>query len=142
MQPDLNNVETPDWIAGGSALLLFIALFLPWVRVSTGETGVGKFVFTGGASFGWICILSVLVVMAAFVVTLLDVDVPFPVGLVYLGAGGLATLITVLMMLVRPISLGLGIAGHGGIPWYGSFIALIAGVGILVGGWLKFNAQK
>lgn len=142
MQPDINNVETPDWIAGGSALLLFIALFLPWVRVKVGSGGVSV-TGTTGASFGWVSIISVLAVIAIFVVTLLDVDLPFPSGLVYLGAGGLSVLFTILVILVRPIGTsGVGGLGISKLPWYGAFVGLVAGVGILVGGWLKFQAQK
>lgn len=142
MQPDINNVETPDWIAGGSGLLLFIALFLPWVRVKVGSGGISV-TGTTGASFGWVSIISVLAVIAIFVVTLLDVELPFPTGLVYLGAGALSVLFTLLVILIRPIGAsgvpGLGISK---LPWYGAFIGLIAGVGILVGGFLKFQSQK
>ena len=142
MQPDINNVETPDWIAGGSGLLLFIALFLPWVRVKVGSGGISV-TGTTGASFGWVSIISVLAVIAIFVVTLLDVELPFPTGLVYLGAGALSVLFTILVILFRPIGAS-GVAGLGisKLPWYGAFIGLIAGVGILVGGFLKFQSQK
>jgi hypothetical protein len=147
VQPDINNIEVPDWIAGGSGLLLLIALFLPWTRVSISVTGAAKASGTWGASFGWISIISVLAVAAIFVVTLLDVDLPFPTGLAYLGAGGLALLLTILMMLFRPIpgaGLGLSISGVGisKIPWIGAFIGFIACAGILVGGWMKFQAQR
>ena len=141
MQPDIANVETSDWVAGGAALLLFIALLLPWTRAS----GSGQSL-TFGASFGWICILSVLAVEAILVLTIFDVDLPVPSGLVYLGSGGLALLITILVMLVRPASyFGISIGSSAGIskiPWFGAFIAFIAAVGILVAGYLKFQEQR
>ena len=145
MQPDINNIEVPDWVAAGSALLLFIALFLGWTHWSVSALGA-KASGSWGASFGWICIISVLAVAAIFVVTLLDVDIPFPTGLVYLGAGGFALLIIIIVMLVRPIPGtgigGVGISGISKYPWIGAFIGFIAGVGIVVGGWMKYQAQR
>lgn len=141
MQPDLTNVETPDWIAGGAALLLFIALFLPWThaKISGGIAGF-KVTANAGPSFGWIQILSVLAVVAMLVVTIFDIELPFESGIVYLGAGGLSVLLTVLVMLFRPI--GGSVPGLSKIPWYGAFIGLIAGVGILVAGYLKWQSQR
>lgn len=142
MQPDIQNVEVPDWVAGGSALLLLVALFLPWVRVSIGGGGI-KVTGTSGASFGWVSIISVLAVFAMVFITLFDIEVPFPSGLVYLGAGGLSVLFTVLVMLFRPIgTAGFTVTGLSKIPWIGAFIGLIAGVGIIVGGFLKFQEQR
>jgi hypothetical protein len=141
VQADIANVETADWVAGGAALLLLIALFLPWTRVS----GSGNSL-TFGASFGWISILSVLVVLTIFGVTVLDVELPFPSGLAYLGAGGLSVLFTLLVMLIRPASvLGFGIPSGPGVskmPWFGAFIAFIAAVVILVAGYLKYKEQR
>lgn len=140
MQPDIANVETPDWVAGGSALLLFIALFLPWVHRSVGGLGAGN----AGPSFAWIGILSVLATWGVLVVTIMDVELPFDTWIVYVGAGALAILLSVLMILIRPIGVGgLDMAGIGisKLPWYGAFIGLIASVGILVGGFLKRSAE-
>jgi hypothetical protein len=144
VQPDIQNVETPDWIAGGSALVLFISLFLPWVHVKFGGGLLGTNVSANsGPSFGWISILSVLAVLAIFVVVLLDVELPFPSGLVYLGAGGLSVLFTALVMLLRPIGTGgLSISGLSKVPWYGAIIGLIAGIGIVVAGFMKFQEQR
>jgi hypothetical protein len=144
VQPDIQNVETPDWIAAGSALLLFISLFLPWVHVKWGgDLAGGKVTINAGPSFGWISIFSVIVVFAIVGVTIFDVELPFPSGLVYLGAGGLSALFTLLVMLLRPIGTGgLTISGFSKIPWYGAFIALIAGIGILVAGFMKFQEQR
>ena len=142
MQPDIQNVENPDWIAGGSALVLLIALFLPWVRVSIGS-GAIKVTGTSGASFGWVSIISVLAVFAVVLLTMFDVDLPVPSGLVYLGSGALALLFTVLVMLFRPIGTGgFSVTGISKIPWYGSWLGLLAAIGILVAGYLKFQEQR
>jgi len=138
VQPDIANVEVPDWVAGGGALLLFIALFLPWVHIKI--AGVSA---NGGAGFGWISIISVLAVTTILTLTIFDVELPFPTGLVYLGAGGFSLLITILVMVARPFG-GLGLSGLGisKIPWYGAFIGFIAGAAILVAGYLKFQEQR
>lgn len=119
--------------------MLFIALFLPWTHVKIGGFGMNV---TGnaGASFGWISILSVLAVETVLVLTILGVDLPFPTGLAYLGSGALAVLLTVLVMLFRPI--GGSAPGVSKIPWFGAFIGLIAGIGILVGGFMKWQEQR
>lgn len=140
MQPDIANVEVPDWIASGSALLLLISLFLPWVHIKV--AGVSG---NAGPSFGWLSIISFLAVVTILVLTILDVELPFPSGLVYLGAGGLVVLLALLVMLVRPVgglTGGFGIVGISKIPWYGAFIGLIAGIGIVVGGFMKWNEQR
>jgi hypothetical protein len=145
MNPDIANVEVPDWIASGSALLLFIALFLPWVHIKVGVAGFNQ-TANAGSSFGWISIISVLAVFTILTLTILDVELPFPSGLIYLGAGALAVLMTALVMLARPFG-GLGGIGITGVnvskmPWYGAFIGLIAAIGILVGGFMKWNEQR
>lgn len=141
MQPDINNIEVPDWVAVGSALLLFIALFLPWIHVSV---GAGGFSVSGstGASFGWVSIISVLAVFTIWVLTLLDVELPFPSGLAYLGAGAFSVLFTILVMLVRPVGGTVGGLGISKYPWIGAFVGFVAGVGIVVGGWMKYKAQR
>lgn len=145
MQPDISNVETPDWIAAGSALLLFISLFLPWVHIKVGVAGFNQS-GNAGASFAWISILSFLAVVTILTLTIIDVELPFPTGLVYLASGGLAILLAVLMILFRPFG-GIGGLGITGVniskmPWYGAFIGLIAGIGIAVGGFLKWQEQR
>ncbi|PKQ28891.1 MAG: hypothetical protein CVT63_00565 [Candidatus Anoxymicrobium japonicum] len=144
MQPDFTNVETPDKIAGVSALALFIALFLPWVHVSVNRGLLGmKVSVNAGPSFAWISILSVLAVFAVLALTVFDMELPLPAGLVYLGAGALAVLLAIIVILLRPIGgAGFSIAGVSKIPWYGAFIGLIAAVGIAVGGFLKLQGQR
>jgi hypothetical protein len=139
VQPDIQNVEVPDWIAGGSALVLFIALCVPWwVRISfMGQSG------TGGASFGWLSVLSVLAALAGVGLTLFDVELPFPTGLLYLGAGAFAVLMVLLVMLVRPIGAGgFTITGISKLPWISSWFGLLASIGIVVGGFMKFQSER
>lgn len=122
-------------------MLLFIALFLPWTHVKIGGGVVGYSVSgNAGASFGWISILSVLAVETMLALTIFDVDLPVQSGLVYLASGGFALLITILVMLFRPI--GGSAPGISKIPWFGAFIGFIAAVGILVAGFMKWQEQR
>lgn len=144
MQPDLENIEVTDWIAVGSAFVLFVCLFLPWTRVKAGMYGYSV-TGTTGASFGWLSIIAVLAVFAMFVIKLFNLlELPFPGAYVYLGAGAWATLFSGLVMLVRP---GADTAGFGGvsiskIPWYGSWFGALASVLILVAGFLMWKEER
>lgn len=124
-------------------MLMLIALFCPWIRFKIGGGFMGVSARgTSGASFGWISILSVLAVFTVVLLTLFDVELPVQTGLVYLGAGGLALLVTLLVIVFRPIGTdGFGLISSK-IPWVGSWIGLVAAVGIVVGGFLKFQEQR
>jgi len=151
MNPDISNVETPDWIAFGSSWLFFIALCIPlWVRVS-GTVTVSYLGSQGGsesfgASWGWVAIIGVLAVWAMWTITLLGVELPFPGAWLYIGGGGFAAFITILMMAIRPapidIPAALGVSVNiSKIPFVSAFIAIIAAGGIIVGGWMKMQSQ-
>ena len=64
MQPDISNVETPDWIASGAGLLLLISQFFGWVHGSVSVTGVGGS-YSGNATPGW-AYISVISIMAVW----------------------------------------------------------------------------
>ena len=146
MQPDISNVETPDWIASGAGLLLLISQFFGWVHGSVSVTGVSGS-YSGSATPGWayISIISVLAVWAMLTLIILDVDLPFNTWIVYMAAGGLAVLLALLVIIFRPIGTsvpGLGLVKLSKIPWIGSILALIAGAGMLVGGWMKRQSEE
>jgi hypothetical protein len=75
--------------------------------------------------------------------TLFDVELPFPTGLLYLGAGAFAVLMVLLVMLVRPIGAGgFTITGISKLPWISSWFGLLASIGIVVGGFMKFQSER
>jgi hypothetical protein len=62
---------------------------------------------------------------------------------VYLGSGAVSLFFTFLVIVFRPVGTGgIAVSGISKIPWFGAFIGLIAGVGILVGGLMKFKEQR
>jgi hypothetical protein len=61
---NLENVTRDDWIVGGLALLLVIALlFFPWFTVSLGPLGSSSYSATG-APDGWLGILAFIAALA------------------------------------------------------------------------------
>ena len=92
-----------------------------------------------------------LAVWAIVILIVLDVDVPFNTWIVYMAAGGLAVLLAVLVIIFRPAGLpfGLNLSGvstslykQSNVPWIGSFLALISGAGMLIGGWMKRQSEE
>ena len=130
----MDNIRPADWTIGGGGLVLIIASFLPWYHWNIG--GFGLSVSTG-AGYGWLCFvlgLAALVWVGLRAFEVVNLDFPFPEGLLYIGAGGLAGLIAVLRLLFRP--------GGGGInasPYIGIFVALAGAAAVIVGGIIKLR---
>lgn len=136
MDPDINNVEVPDWIAVGSSVFFFIMLCLPfWVRAG----GDGIYI-NFGAQWGWVAIIGAIAVWATFALVLLGVDLPFPKWIGYIAGGGFASFITLLMVAIRPAGWagGLGITK---LPWVASWLAILACAGMIVAGLLKKQTE-
>lgn len=155
IEPEFPGEKAADFIAGSSALLLFISLFIPWVSATTiGYTSLY------GASFGWVGIIGVILVALGLLIKFLPVDSPVPTFVLYIVAGGIALLMTVLMMALRPmpvVSSGGGRLGSDVVaslityvtygtrqsiaPYFGAYMGLISSLGILLGGYMKYLEQ-
>ena len=127
------NTLLSDWLALGSSVLLFIALFLPWVTAKDAAGSLG-----GGCLYGWVMLISTFIVLAVFILNLLSVELPVRRGYLYLGAGGFALLITLILMVTRPyyyegVSL-VGVSGESRTPAIGAYLGLVAAVIIIVAG--------
>lgn len=143
MNPTLENLDSTDWIAGAAAIVLLVSLFLPWVRVSR-NVGNGSFVEAWGASFGWINLVVVAAVAVEFVSAVLDFDLRVPGGLVYLFAGALGFIMTVVMMVLRPTGMleeGVALFAVSKMPWIGAFISLAASIVIACCGYFRFREE-
>ena len=145
-----------DFVAGASALLLFIALFLPWVS-STSSGYAALF----GARFGWVAIIGVLLVIVGLVLEFLPFTSPVPTYVIYIVAGGVALLMTALMLAIRPLPvfndeggcLRMGLvatlnaatsytsSGPSIAPYFGAYMGLLASLGILLGGYMKYREE-
>lgn len=80
--------------------------------------------------------ISVLAVIVVFVIDVFPTNIELPFGRewAYIGAGAFAILISLLVMLIRPLP-GVGhLSGVDRVPWVGAYIGLLAAIGILVGG--------
>ena len=141
--------ETAEYIGALSALLLFIALFLPWVAKSYDLSGEVKgsisSALVSGANFGWASIISVLLIAAVIVLNILHVDLPFPDYMVYLVAGGFALLVSLLMIAIRPFSTP-HLASFGksffAMPYIGAYLAAFSSIGMCVSGVLERSGEK
>lgn len=116
-------------IAGGGAIVLLIAVFLPWVSISV--EGLGGSSGSGWSAYGLakLAALCALVILAVIGIELFapQVTLPFPGTLVVLGAAALAVLCVVYHLLFLGSDAG-DIEGLGidvGRAW-GMFVALIA----------------
>ncbi len=138
---DIARVDRGLLIAAGSAVLLILSLFLPWYAVSASlGPGVPKVSATvsGWESFSdtdLLLFLLAAVAIAAAAATAAGSlpDLPVPIGQIVMGAGALALLL-VLFRLVNLPGDGSEIAGVDIGRRIGPFVALIAAVGIVVGG--------
>lgn len=138
---DLSKLTTSDKVIAGSGILLFIAYFLPWFKVD----GLGESVNFDGGDVGFLfATLPMLIglVMAGVVIAskMFDVklpDLPVPWGQAHLGLGGLAALLVILKLLIGEDVFGFELDRA-----FGLFVAVIAAIGLAVGGFLKFQAGE
>jgi hypothetical protein len=139
---DLNKLNTSDKIIAGSGLVLFIAYFLPWFKVDFGAFGGSRNFSGGDVGFLWSTFPMLIgLVLAGSVIATKMFDVklptlPVPLGLAYLGLGGLAALLVILKLLIGEDPTDIVDRA------YGLFIATLAAIGLAAGGFLKFQAGE
>jgi hypothetical protein len=128
---DTSRLRFGDLVAGGSALVLFISLFLDWYNVDLGVISPGLSAFDALGIGPILMLLIALAVIAIVVVraTGTTLELPLPLSTVMLGLGALATLYIVFRILVVPAD-GLGRS-------FGIFLAFLAAIGIVVGSFLS-----
>ncbi len=137
---DAAQASTGEKIVVGSAVVLFIALFLPWYGVKVEGAGVSVSLdetLTAWKAFSFVDILlfgaaaTVIAVVVASVAGALPV-LPVPPGLILLGAGGLALLLVLVRLLVAPEVAGFP-EDFDVTRKFGIFIALLAAGGMAYG---------
>ncbi|MEA2458434.1 MAG: hypothetical protein QOC95_1406, partial [Thermoleophilaceae bacterium] len=145
---DTTRVRFGQMVSAVSGLVLIISLFLEWYNVSAKSAFVNVSQGASGwEALGFIDILLFLIGLIAIAVAASRAmnfnlpRLPASLGLIVLGLGVLAVLLT----LFRIISIPDG--GAGSIPGidvgrsFGVFVAFLASVGVAVGGWLTWNEE-
>jgi hypothetical protein len=125
-------------VAGGSAVVLFISVFLDWFSVSVAGG------FGGGSGSGWswytgakLCALIALVAIGVLVAEARGMasPLPWPWSIVILALGVLGFVLAGFHIFSTPGSLpGVSVSSS-----YGCWLATIAAAGIAAGGWLKMS---
>ena len=141
---DTTRLRLGDLIAAAGGLLLIISLFLNWYKVSAEGALVDISVSASGwDALGFIDILLFLIGATAIALAVLramgkGTRLPVPPGLALLALGALATLLVVFRLLVIPDADVDGVdVGRS----FGIFVALLAALATLVGGWLTWNDE-
>ncbi len=134
---DLSKLTTSDKVIAGSGILLFIASFLPWFTASV----FGYHVTANGwdTGFLWGGIPSLLgLASAAIVIATKPGSVEMPkmsisTGQAMLIAGAVAAALVVLKLLI---------GDHGISRGFGLYLATLASLALLGGGYLAFQEDK
>lgn len=145
---DADRLSTGEKIAGASAVLLFLFMFLDWftVNISGGE---GLVSFSAGGSawdvFSWIdlfLMLTVIVAVAVAVIRLSDavVEPPFSINAAVAILGGLSVLLVVYRIIDPPIDTG-GLPGVDVGRSIGVYLGLLASAGIAYGGYRAMQEE-
>jgi hypothetical protein len=133
---DINKLSNPEKIIGASAIVLLIASFLPWFKVSFPGGSVSGNGWDVGFLWGRLPVLIALVMLAHIVIsnffeTVKLPDLPWP--MVHLVGGILVAALVVLKM----------ISGEHGIDRaFGLFLAVIAAIGVGAGGFLYWQEKN
>ena len=136
---DLNKLTQGEKVIGGSAIALLIFSFLPWYGIDFNIVGVRGSYSRSGWDYFLFGIIPVLLAIAMVVVIALSrftetklPDPPLPWGQIHLIAGCVAGAHVLLKLLI-----GDDVSGFDLDRKYGMFLALIAGIGLAAGGFLK-----
>lgn len=141
---DLKKLTVSDKVIAGSGIILFIAYFLPWFKLSfpgdfTGYSGPSVTASGGDLGFLWATLPMLIGLgLAGLVIAtkLFDVKMPtlpVPMGQLYLGLGTLAAVLVVLKLII----------GEDPSEFvkraFGLFLATLAALGLAAGGFLRLK---
>jgi hypothetical protein len=138
-------------IAAGSALVLFIALFLPWYGFSA-KGAAGRFPDVNRnawQSFGFIDLILFLVVLAALGLAVLamtqrSVALPISPSVIVTALGGLAVILILFRILSKPDYCVGGFCASDVVDRslkFGIFLGLLSAAGITLGGFLTMQEE-
>jgi len=129
---DLRRLRAGEWIAGVWGLVLLVALFLPWYSDDGGSR-------TGWQSLGALDIVLAAVALAALAIPLVTAMQRVPaVSLAHESLTTLVGLLAVVLVLIRVLNMP---------DWatereWGLWVALVATLGIVVGGLIAMRDER
>jgi 4-amino-4-deoxy-L-arabinose transferase-like glycosyltransferase len=132
---DLNKLSTADKVIGASAILFLVALFMPWYGLGGGSNNGWDYFLTGILPLLLAAAMVAVIAIQRFTTTELPKP-PIPWSQIHLIAG---TGIVVLLLLRVLITSDVEVLGESFDldRKFGLWIALIAAVGLGVGGYMK-----
>ena len=133
-------------VAVSSGLLVLFSFFPLWAKYEFGgATGRGS---AWSEAFSFLSKLAILLALTALVLVVLkavgtNLELPVGTGLVYVGLGGLSTLLLLLMLIQGPRDFGLSGVAAGYEVSRGPFLfaGLALAAGVLVGGYLHMQGE-
>jgi hypothetical protein len=148
---DSSRISFGETIAGASALLLFVFMFIPWYGATA---TVGNSKVTGANANAWqafsfidiLLFLVILVTIGLIVARAADAippNLPAPPGMIIVGAGAIAVVLILFRLLNTPGEdvVGFGVNVDVGRK-IGVFLGLIAAAALTYGGWTAANERK
>ena len=136
---DLNKLTQGEKIIAGSAIALLIFSFFPWYGVDVNIAGFSRSYNRSGWDYFLFGIIPVLLAVAMVVLIALNrftetklPDPPLPWGQIHLIVGCIAAALVLLKLLI-----GDDVSGFDLDRKFGIFLALIAGIGLAAGGFVK-----
>jgi hypothetical protein len=132
---DLNKLSTADKVIGASAILFLVALFMPWYGLSGGSNNGWDYFLTGILPLLIAAAMVAVIAIQRFTTTELPRP-PITWSQIHLIAGAVILVLLLLRVLITSDVEVLG-ESFDLDRKYGLWIALIAAIGLGVGGYLK-----
>jgi hypothetical protein len=132
---DLNRLSTADKVIGASAILFLLALFMPWYGLAGGSNNGWDYFLTGILPLLIAAGMVAIIAIQRFTTTELPKP-PIPWSQIHLIAGAVIVVLLLLRVLITSDVEVLG-ESFDLDRKYGLWIALIAAIGLGVGGYLK-----
>jgi hypothetical protein len=151
---DINKLSRAEQIIGVAAIVFILSTFLPWFSISVDGFGVSQSESGNGWDVGFLWgRFPALLALAMLVVIILDkltsVELPDPPvswGQIHLGLGVLIAFLVILKLIIGEdggaSSAELALMDDFGIEIsraWGLFVAVLAAIGLAVGGFFKFQ---
>ena len=132
---DLSKLTKADRILFGAGIVFMISTFLTWFSVSILGVSAGANAWDVGFLWGRLpFFISLVLLVWIGLARFSTVKLPDEIPALYLAGGGLVALLPILKLLIGEDAGGLSVDRG-----FGLVVAVVAGVGVAFGGFLKFQ---